>query len=326
MFFMIFNIQGKWLIGVLCNILVVMSCQHDIQQNKRLLDNTVDNRSVSVQTQLFPFPEIPATLTEPEARKAWLLTHYWEQFDFADTTLVNNRDVTEQGFVNFIALLADGTTPEELTRESLENWCAGFVGKEHARQVLTQTADDYLFNPNSPFYNEALYGLYLETMLGVLPQTDAMRSAYRFKLKLVRRNNVGDKATDFTYYQPDGMRRTLATTSVKNDRLLLMFYDPECESCHEVLLQMAADTALAEAVRTGKLSVLAVYTEGNDEAWRKALPDMPEGWMVGTDREAVKGGALYDLKAMPSLYLLDGKKTVLLKDAAYEKIRATLAL
>jgi hypothetical protein len=35
---------------------------------------------------------------------------------------------------------------------------------------------------------------------------------------------------------------------------------------------------------------------------------------------------MYDLKAMPSLYLLDGQKTVLLKDAAYEKIRATLAL
>lgn len=282
--------------------------------------------STVVQAQVFPFPEIPATLTEPEARKAYLLTHYWEQFDFADTTLVNNRDVTEQGFVNFIALLADGTTPEELTRESLENWCAGFVGKDHARKVLTQTADDYLFNPNSPFYNEGLYGMYLEVLLGKLPQTDAMRSTYRFKLELVKRNNVGDKATDFTYYQPDGTRRTLATTPVKNDRLLLMFYDPECESCHEVLLQMAADTALAEAVRAGKLSVLAVYTEGNDEAWRKALPDMPKGWTVGTDHEAVKTGALYDLKAMPSLYLLDGQKTVLLKDAAYEKIRATLAL
>ena len=282
--------------------------------------------STVVQAQVFPFPEIPATLTEPEARKAWLLAHYWERFDFADTTLVNNRDVTEQGFVNFIALLLDGTTPEELTRESLENWCAGFVGKEHARKVLTQTADDYLFNPNSPFYNEGLYGMYLEVLLGKLPQTDAMRSAYRFMLELVKRNNVGDKATDFTYYQSDGMRCTLATTPVKNDRLLLMFYDPECESCHEVLLQMAADTALAEAVRTGKLSVLAVYTEANDEAWRKPLPAMPKGWTVGTDHEAVKTGALYDLKAMPSLYLLDGQKTVLLKDAAYEKILRALAL
>lgn len=309
-----------WLI-----LLLLLSCQAKPDTSSNSGSARQDTVTVQSQAQ-FPFPEIPTTLTEPEARKAWLLTHYWDKFSFADTTLVNNRDVTEQGFVNFIALLADGTTPEELTRESLENWCAGFVGKEHARQVLTQTADDYLFNPNSPFYNEGLYGLYLETMLGVLPQTDAMRSTYRFKLELVKRNNVGDKATDFTYYQPDGMRRTLATTSVKNDRLLLMFYDPECESCHEVLLQMAADTALAEAVRAGKLSVLAVYTEGNEEAWRKALPDMPGGWTVGNDHEAVKTGALYDLKAMPSLYLLDGQKTVLLKDAAYEKIRATLAL
>lgn len=284
---------------------------------------TQDTVSIQEQTQ-FPFPEIPATLTEPEARKAYLLAHYWEQFDFADTTLVNNRDVTEQGFVNFIALLADGTTSEELTRESLENWCAGFVGKDQARRILTKTADDYLYNPNSPFYNEALYGLYLEALLGKLPQTDAMRSAYRFKLELVRRNNVGDRATDFVYYLPDGTRRTLAATSVKNDRLLLVFYDPECESCHEVLMQMAADRALAEAVKAGKLSVLAVYTEGNDGTWRKALPDMPEGWTVGTDREAVKQGALYDLKAMPSLYLLDGQKRVVLKDAAYEKIRTIL--
>ena len=96
-------------------------------------------------------------------------------------------------------------------------------------------------------------------------------------------------------------------------------------SLNKLTEQTAADTALAEAVRAGKLSVLAVYTEGNKAAWRKALPDMPEGWTVGTDREAVKTGALYDLKAMPSLYLLDGSKTVLLKDAAYEKIRAALA-
>ena len=285
-----------------------------------------DTESSVVQEQVFPFPEIPATLTEPEARKAWLLAHYWERFDFADTTLVNNRDITEQGFVNFIALLADGTTPEDLMRESLENWCTGFVGQAHARKVLTKTADDYLYNPNSPFYNEALYGMYLETLLEALPTSDAMRSSYDFKLKLLKRNNVGGRATDFAYYLPDGTRRTLAATPVKGDRLLLVFYDPECESCHEVLGQMAADRALAEAVRAGKLSVLAIYTEGNDAAWRRALPDMPAGWMVGADHEAVKTGALYDLKAMPSLYLLDGKKTVLLKDAAYGKIASVLEI
>ena len=310
--------------GLLIGLILLLASCRAKPGTAETKERSYTDSSVVQQRVQFPFPEIPATLTEPEARKAYLLTHYWEQFDFADTTLMNNRDVTEQGFVNFIALLLDGTTSEELARESLKNWCKGFVGKDDARRVLTIRGEDYLFNPNSPFYNEGLYGLYLETMLGVLPQTDAVRSSYQFKLELVRRNNPGDRATDFTYYLPDGTRCTLATTPVKNNRLLLMFYDPEGESCHEVLLQMAADTALAESVHAGKLSVLAVYTEGNDEAWRKALPDMPEGWTVGTDREAVKTGALYDLKAMPSLYLLDGKKTVLLKDAAYEKIRAAL--
>lgn len=323
------TVWGRWM---LCFLLmwgaVTVSCRNTVTADASRQVAAAPAKA-AVQEDVrgsFPFPDVPVTLTEPEARKAWLLTHYWERFDFADTTLVDNRDITEQGFVNFIALLADGTTPEELIRESLANWCTRFIGQTHARKVLTKTADDYLYNPNSPFYNEGLYGLYLETLLDKLPKTDVRRSTYGFKLKLLRRNNVGSRATDFAYCLPDGTKRTLDATPVKGDRLLLVFYDPECESCHEVLRKMAADRELAAAVRAGKVSVLAVYTEGNDGAWRKALSDMPEGWTTGTDREAVKQGALYDLKAMPSLYLLDGRKTVLLKDATYEKIRAALGI
>ncbi len=304
-------------------ILLLASCRAKPGTAEVKENIPADTASVVSQAQ-FPFPQIPAMLSTAEDRKAYLLTHYWEQLDFADTTLVNNRDVTEQGFVNFIALLAEENTPEELIRESLKNWSSRFLPEAHARKVLTQMADDYWYNPNSPFYNERLYGLYLETLLSQLPQEDAMRFSYNFKLELLKRNQVGKLATDFRYELSDGTRRSLMATPVKGNRLLLLFYDPECESCHEVLLQMAADKALAAAVKAGQISVLAIYTEGNEEAWRKALPDMPEGWTVGTDCEAVKTGALYDLKAMPSLYLLDGKKTVLLKDAAYEKIRAAL--
>lgn len=265
-------------------------------------------------------------LTQPEERKAYLLEHYWDRFNFADTALVNNREVTEQGFVNQISLLADGETPEKVIRESLKNWCSQFMPEAQARQVMMQLADDYLYNPNSPFYNEGLYGVYLETMLEVLPEEDARRSSFDFKLRLLRRNKVGDKATDFTYYLPDGQKKSLAATSARGNRLLLVFYDPECESCHEVLREMTADASLAKAVKAGRVTVLAVYTEGNQEAWRKGLADMPEGWIIGTDRQKVKEEALYDLKAMPSLYLLDGQKRVLLKDAPLGQIREVLGL
>ena len=305
----------------ICILLLQTSCQ--VKSGSSSNTNAVGQDTITLQRQ-FTFPAIPTTLTEPEARKSYLLTHYWEQFDFADTVLINNRNVTEQGFVNFIALLADGTTSEELAKKSLGNWCDRFLTSTHARKVLTNITDDYLYNPNSPFYNEKLYGLYLQILLDKLPNEDALRSSYNFRLQLVKKNNPGNTATDFTYYLADGQKKSLQSTPVKEDYLLLLFYDPECDSCHKALLEMAADKQLAEAIQTGKLSVLAIYTEGNEEIWRKALPDLPQNWIVGTDREAVKLGALYDLKAMPSLYLLDKKKQVILKDATYKAIRQIL--
>lgn len=314
-------------LGILLMVLCQISCCGHKQHNtdEQIFSQKQIEQKRTSQSP-FPFPEIPAMLTQPEERKAYLLEHYWDRFSFADTALVNNREVTEQGFVNQISLLADGVTPEKVIRESLKNWCSRFMPEAQARQVMMQLADDYLYNPNSPFYNEGLYGVYLETMLEVLPEEDARRSSFDFKLRLLRRNKVGDKATDFSYYLPDGQKKSLVATSTRGNRLLLVFYDPECESCHEVLREMTADASLAEAVKAGRVTVLAIYTEGNQEAWKKGLADMPEGWIIGTDRQKVKEEALYDLKAMPSLYLLDGQKRVLLKDAPLGQIREVLGL
>ena len=101
---------------------VLMSCKHSAAPAD-VSPGQAEEAPVAVEQSLgsFPFPAIPEVLTSSEDRKAYLLTHYWEQLDFTDTTLVDNRDVTEQGFVNFIALLADGTTPEELTASSGKN-------------------------------------------------------------------------------------------------------------------------------------------------------------------------------------------------------------
>ena len=105
-----------------------------------------------------------------------------------------------------------------------------------------------------------------------------------------------------------------------------MFYDPECGNCQESLHVMAADDKLADAVAAGRLTVLAIYTEGNGAVWRKALPEIPQSWIVGNDRQQVKDEAKFDLKAMPSFYLLDGKKKILLKDASYPQVCARLGL
>lgn len=87
--------------------------------------------------------------------------------------------------------------------------------QEHARQVFMRLMDDYLYNPNSPYYNETLYAAYLRRMLQSTALDEARKSSLKFKLELISRNNVGKAATDFTYYLADEECRTLRTTTVQ---------------------------------------------------------------------------------------------------------------
>lgn len=316
-----FHIVSRFLfVSIVCFLLG--ACGGNAQQKKaETTESALTAQSQAVAETYFPFPEIPTMLTQPEERKAYLMAHYWDNFNFADTALVNNRNVAEQGAADYLAILADGTLTEEQVKGSLDGFCKGMEAQEHARKVFLQMMEDYLYNPNSPFHNEGLYAMFLERMLKSEFVDEARKSSLKFSLDLISRNCPGKMATDFVYFLLDGSRHSLGRMRVNNDRLLLVFYDPECPSCHETLQKMVADDLLEEAVRTGKLTVLAVYTEGNQEVWKRTLGDFPRGWIIGSDHEAVKQGALYDLKAMPSLYLLDGSGKVLLKDVPYAEIR-----
>ncbi len=63
----------------------------------------------------FPYPALPDTLRSVEQRAAYLSEHYWDNFNFADTLELANKEMAEQGFVNFIDILArfdSGNSPE----------------------------------------------------------------------------------------------------------------------------------------------------------------------------------------------------------------------
>ena len=290
-------------------------------ETKAKAETEIDER---IKNNEFPYPEIPEMLVQPEQRKDFLLAHYWEHYPFADTLVLVNRAITEQGYVNFIDLLADKETTEQQRTDALDALCAKLAENEKACSAFSNLMRDYLFDSNSPQYNEPLYAEFLQSMLRHAAPDDARRSMYQFRLKLIGKNNPGHPATNFDYYQKNGKRTSLMQTPVKGNKLLLLFYDPECGHCNEVTESMKADARLKRAIRAGQLTVLAVYTEGDEEVWKKSQTGMPSGWIVGNDRQQVKDSLLFDIKAMPTLYLLDGKKNVLLKDTPYGRIREYL--
>ena len=89
----------------------------------------------------------------------------------------------------------------------------------------------------------------------------------------------------------------------------------------DIIHSLQALPGLDEWIRRGELAVVNVYIDEDIDAWRAYEPNYPRNWLCGYDPDGlVRSDRIYNIRAIPSLYLLDSEKRVLLKDAPPERV------
>ena len=272
----------------------------------------------------FTLPRIPSVITTSRARASYLVLHYWEHFNFRDTALISRPEITEQAFVNFLDVL-----PEVPLQEAEKGITAlmDSAASDSAMYVhFTNLASKYLYEPNSPFRNEEYYIPVLRHIIALPRMEEPDKSRPRFLLDMALKNRPGEVAADFVYTRTNGSRGRLRRISA--DYTLLFFNSPDCEDCRRVKDYMAASERFAGmtgegSARRPRLVILAVYPDEDVEQWRAAAYP-PCMLNVHDASQAINRHRLYDLKAVPCLYLLDADKRVLLKDVTVEHVELYL--
>ncbi len=265
----------------------------------------------------FQMVSVPGVITEPEDRAAYLVKHYWDKFDFMDTTLIHLPEITEQAISNYIDLMK--YVPAEEASSSIKDMMNRASADSMMFVYFAGLYEKYLYDANSPMRDESLYIYVLDAVLEapVLDEVSKIRPAHLLELAL--KNREGDPAADFTYTLADGKKGTLY--HIKADYLLLFFYNPDCHACKEVTDQLAASPIVTEWIKEDKLKVLAVYPDEDLEAWKSHISYMSASWINSYDSTvSLKNDEIYDLKAMPALYLLDKDKKVILKDVTFNQV------
>lgn len=119
--------------------------------------------------------------------------------------------------------------------------------------------------------------------------------------------------------------------SIKSEYLLLIFSNPGCSTCASVTETLSKSDNLAMAFSMNSpsrtmITVLTVYPDTDIDEWRSHLQHLPANWIHSYDKDRViTKQKLYDLKAIPTIYLLDREKRVILKDTSLEAIEAFFA-
>jgi thioredoxin-related protein len=274
--------------------------------------NGQKKQTTATSPAAFRMITIPALLTAPTDRAEYLLKHYWDHFDFSDTTFLHAPGVIEQAFVDYLDVMPHAALP--VVSSSIKEMLGKAEAEEKTYAYFTGLYEKYLYDPNSPLRNDEFYIPVLEKMLASPATKEKIRPAWLLNLAL--RNRTGGKASDFTYTLANGRKATLH--SIRSEYTLLFFYNPDCNNCREVSQQLQASLSVRRLLEEKRLTILAIYPDEDLTAWRNHLLQVPKEWINSCDAATrIKDEEIYDLKAIPTLYLLDKEKTVLLKDPTF---------
>lgn len=272
----------------------------------------------------FVMVAVPVTLTNPEERAKYLVSHYWDNFDFSDTVYTSLPQVTEQAFANYIEILPH--TDKETATASIRNVLSS-AEKANTVMMYVYFSDlfkKYLYDPNSPLRNEELFIPVAEYIIADSKTDETDKERMKFDLEMMHKNRIGEQATDITYTLGSGKTGTLH--DIKSNYTVLLFYNPDCHACAEILSYAKSSPVFNDRLENKSLSILAFYPDKDLTIWKKHLQDVPSTWINSYDKEQiVKNKKRYDLKAIPTLYLLDKDKKVILKDANIQEIEHYLS-
>lgn len=246
----------------------------------------------------------------PELELSEVLDHYWDGFDFEDAEQLKalNREQMVYAISEFVSLMpaedADSRMRDLIRRASTSHDMLDYIAT---------VCEIVLHNPNSPLRNDEYYIPVLEELLASPLLDEYERIAPAYDLEIALKNRIGRAATDFVYTLEDGSEHRLY--DIKANYTILLFSNPECPLCGEIMRQIASSQLLSALIQHGVLKVLTLYPDEDINHWRKYLDNIPSEWIRAYDKgQILSKERLYNLSAIPALYLLDRDKRVLIKD------------
>ncbi|MDR0699283.1 MAG: DUF5106 domain-containing protein [Tannerella sp.] len=262
-------------------------------------------------------PDIPKEITEPSQRATYLVMHYWDKYDFGDTSFLMTDKLLERSFVDYADLLS--FVSGDTMAKSVSSLMKKAESQRETFLFISKLSEQYLYNYDSPICDEEKLILFLQQELKSPVLNDAEKIRPQFLLRSVMQNRIGQTANDFTYTLADDKTGTLH--ALDTDYILLYFNDPECEDCLLLTRRLIVSPIINDFIKQGRLKILAVYTNDDVEAWKKHASAVLNSWIYSRDAEQrINMEGIYNIKRFPTIYLLDKDKKVLLKDTTFEML------
>ena len=260
-------------------------------------------KDASDPVRAFPSVSVPAVCAQNSAE--YTLEHFWDGFFNVsepwrnDTTYilgVDKEDV-ELNMAMFARILFQAPVPAgdsamKILFGKVESFRADSLQAGVSDKII-ELVEKYLYEPSSPLHNEDAFYEFAKGLSSSSIVPESKKDYYLQAVHNCSLNRKGTKAADFKFKDKSG--KTCNLYSVKARYTLVKIQDMGCTACKELKEAMEASPKICDLIARGVLAEIDVPAEGEIE---KA----------------------YDVRAIPSIYILDEEKTVLAKDAEMQYV------
>ena len=291
--------------------------------------------STTLSNRDFPILKLPVSITDPQDQLLYAAEHFWDSFTdssalwLCDSLHINGcaSEQVEAQMANYTSLLL------RIPLKDARDFISTFFKKLESFQEkypesnlfssLTELVSRYLYDVNSPLRNEDIYLPFVEKLSTSPFSPEELHPAYAHDARMCALNQEGTKAAEIEFTDTKGRRRKLS--DVEADVVLLFFNNPGCHACRDIRESIQEDELMQALVGDGHLAVVTIYIDLEIDKWKAASDEYPSNWICGYDHAyKIRSDIDYNVRAIPSLYLLDGDMTVLMKDAPIERVAAAL--
>ena len=172
-----------------------------------------------MMAQEYSLPDIPSRYDTPEKRIDYLAGHFWKNFNPRTDSLC------EQLMVDFLSVTS--ASSDCASKKAVRTYTRLVRRNPQLRPDGDLFVDKYLYDRRSPLFNEQLYVRFLKAQGGKRAE---------FLLEQIYKNRVGFPATDFQYFDKNGVKCRLSDNYNKYEFVLIVFYDKFCEKMTDYIL------------------------------------------------------------------------------------------
>lgn len=264
----------------------------------------------------FPYPQAPDTCTTLESRTNYVVTHFWDNYDFSRPIEEGNREAFVQAFQDYVSFFPHAH--RNVVLASIRDFI--FKAQVNADNMLkiTQVAEVMLYSPYAVLLSDEAYVPFATAMARNDRMTKEQKNYFKQQVARINLCQPGNMIPDLELVDAQGNETKLSEIPAKC--YLLIFTDDDANSSI-ARVRLGTEVTLNQIIDSGEITVIDIRVGKADQQWREKVASFPSNWKAYCCETALRD---IDVRFLPSCFIVGGDMKLINKNVRVDAVLQSL--